>query len=125
MSMFFVAAGAGHALAAGGKPVINQKKEYYQARWVWSGVLKVTADPNNVSLIQFNTPTAAVYCYKTKCLTVSPKVGANGVFTFSTNGRDLFQFKTVSGSTIQARYWQDGRTASRTPDAAAVFQRKN
>jgi hypothetical protein len=103
---------------------IDQRREYYQARWDWKGVLKSVHDPNNVSFIQFNGPTQAVYCYKKSCKNVKLAKSVGGDLTFSQNGKDYFEMNIVDPTKINGRFWVDMKPPARSPDATAVFLRK-
>lgn len=112
-----------HASAASAQG-IDQRREYYQARWDWKGVLKSTQNPKNVSYIQFNSPTQARYCYQKTCRTVKIVKGVGGDLTFSFNGKDYFEMNVVNPTRINARFWVDNTPPARSPDATAVFVRK-
>ena len=104
--------------------VIDQRQEYYQARWDWKGVFKSTQDPNNISLIQFKSPTQAVYCYNKTCRTVKLEKGLGGNLTFSFNGKDYFEMNIVNSPRISGQFWTDTKPPARSPDAVATFVRK-
>ncbi|ABD04764.1 hypothetical protein RPB_0052 [Rhodopseudomonas palustris HaA2] len=115
--------GIGYANPASAQ-VINQRQEYYQARWDWKGVHKSTQDPNNISFIQFKSPTQAVYCYKKACRNVKLQKVPGGDLTFSVNGKDYFEMNIVNSTRINGRFWTDMTPPARSPDATAVFVRK-
>ena len=104
---------------------INTRKEYYEGRWDWKGVLKATQDPNNVSRIQFNTPTQAVYCYNRTCRNVKiTRQQAGGDLTFSFNGTDYLEFRPAGTTQLNGRFWLDMKPPARSPDATVVLVRK-
>lgn len=93
--------------------------EHYQGRWVWHD--RGSHDANNVSRIQFTGENAAVYCYNKVCKNVRTKDGAGGSYSFSTNGRDRFEFSPFGGSKMMARYWGAFDKQSTDPTASATF----
>jgi len=103
---------------------IDQRREYYQARWDWKGVLKSTQNPNNVSYIQFNSPTQASYCCDKTCKNVKVQKGVGGDLTFSVNGKDYFETNILDPTRINGRFWVDMKPPARSPDAMALFVRK-
>lgn len=103
---------------------IDFKREYYEGRWTWNGVHKARISPNNISRIQFNTPTQAVYCYDKKCLNVTINKGVGGDLFFSGNKKDYFEL-APQGTQIRARFWFDMTPPARSPDATTTFSRKS
>lgn len=112
--------GVGAAVAAS----VETGLEHYQGRWVWNGALKAKQDPNNVSRIQFTGPDTAVYCYNKTCWTVRVKNGTGGSYTFSTGGRNRFEFSPLDDSRKIARFWVSFGPQSQGPDASATFTYK-
>lgn len=102
---------------------INKGREYYQARWDWKGVLKSTQNPNNVSFIQFNSPTQGVYCYDKTCKNVKVEKGVGGDLTFFI-GKSYFEMNILDPTKINGRFWVDMKPPARSPDATALFVRK-
>ena len=95
--------------------------EHYQGRWVWNRPNIAKADIDNVSRIQFTGQNAAVYCYNKQCRNVRTKDGTGGSYSFTTNGRDRFEFSPLDGSRKMARYWGNFGPQSQAPDASATF----
>ena len=116
---------AASAAPAAGKPSIDTRREYYEARWVWVGVYKASMDAGNTSKIQFNTPTQAVYCYNSGCRIVTVRKGVGGSLDFTSDSKNYFEFNPGGDPTrINARFWVDFKPPARSPDATATFVRK-
>ncbi len=105
---------------------IDMRREYYEGRWTWHGVYRAMNDPNNVSRIQFNTPTRATYCYQRHCWNVNVQRGVGTSLSFSTDRKNHFEFNPGGDPVrLPARFWVDSRPPARSPDATIVFGRRN
>ncbi|AVO47107.1 hypothetical protein [Phreatobacter cathodiphilus] len=114
------------ASAAASAQSIDMRREYYEGRWTWHGVYRAMNDPNNVSRIQFNTPTRATYCYQRHCWNVNVRRDAGASLSFSTDRKNYFEFNPGGDPVrLPARFWVNFQPPARSPDATIVFGRRN
>lgn len=103
---------------------IDTRRDYYEGRWDWKGIYKAQKDANNVSRIQFNSQTGAVYCYNRDCRNVTIAKGVGGDLTFTTDRKNYFELNASNPVQFSGRFWVDFKPPARSPDATIVFVRR-
>lgn len=109
---------------APGAVSIDTRRDYYEGRWDWKGIYKAKMGPNNVSRIQFNSQTGAVYCYNSDCRNVTIEKGVVGDLTFTSDRTNYFELNANDPVRFTGRFWVDFKPPARSPDATIVFVRK-
>lgn len=120
-------AGAGKPPAAAkpaAGPQIDMRSEYHEGRWRWAPQWQGKTNAGNVSRYQPGDGDSGIYCYDARCWVVHPKIGPDGSFSFSTDGKNSFEFKSDDPTRIRGRFWTDFRPPARAPDATVVLTRK-
>lgn len=119
MRKHLAAAGLATLLLASA-PVLGQANAVdFEGGWIWAN----GTGAGNRSTINFNGINRLRYCYDKSCSEPTYTVGVDGSISFSTNGKNYFEF-TQSGNQMRGRFWHQFSGPARAPDAQIAMIRK-
>lgn len=98
-------------------PVRAADAEVYEGSWNWSQQYKKRMGKNTKSIMAFRAPGSFRYCYLTTCWSAEADIGPDGSMSFSTDGKNYFEFMSTEPGVFKGRFWVDSAPPARAPDA--------
>ena len=105
------------------QPAVAQARPSFTGSWVWLGTAGGHQRQANTSRLTINNDKNGKYCYDKQCWNVTFKL-TGSAYTFSTDGRNLFEFASPEPGAMVGKFWQDAQNHRSSPTAAVSMQER-